>query len=182
MSCLGRRACKCILQNRNGGALCVADPRAEVQGFQQAATSGCARPVRPKQSPVPCAREGRAVWHRLAYTAWPSSHPADLANLRSAALDPVELLENFRGLRGDGIGDTLDHFLRLFHCRGLRVAIPSGWRNRTHIGQHWLKAARAPQRIDLVAVVVVGRIINAIQVHKVRTIGQHRQRFDFPRA
>ena len=70
-------------------------------------------------------------------------------------------------------------FQRFFRRRVLRAAVPSRGRNRTHIRQHRLVAARAPQGVDFVPVRVVRGIVDAVQVHQIRAICQHRQRFDF---
>src|SRR5665647_3881912 len=90
-----------------------------------------------------------------------------MLDLGGAALDAVELKEDFLRLLSDRLGDIGEHAFAFFRRRVLRAAEPAGRRDRADVGEHWLIAAGAPQLVHLVAVGVIGRVVDAVEMHQI---------------
>src|SRR4051794_25703833 len=126
------------------------------------------RPGRPRRLAV--------SW--LINRAMASARVPQLLDLGGAALHRVELAKNVGGLPGDRVGDLGQHARAFFRGGVLWAAEPAGRRDRADIGEHRLVAARAAQLVHLVAMRVVGRVVDAVEMDEVGPEREHRQRLD----
>src|SRR3981189_3275517 len=112
----------------------------------------------------------------LAMSLSPSARVPQMLDLRRAALDRVELTENVRRLPGDRVRDVGQHAGALVGGGVLRAAEPAGRRDRADVGERRLVAAGAAELVHLVAMRMVGRIVDAVEMDQVGPIGEHGER------
>ena len=81
-------------------------------------------------------------------------------------------------LPGDRVGDVGEHLVAFLGGRVLRAAEPAGRRDRADVGQHRLDSCACGAACPSCGRGVVGRIVDAVEMHEVGPMRQHRQRLD----
>ena len=153
--------------------------RARQSGFPQAAASSRPSRLQPRLFRVTCAQADSGPWRRLdelcvtiSISRLSSRRPAGVS-LRRHHAGLHQGLERCRRLGRDCIRDIVSACAALFRQSLVRAAIPSGWRDRSDVGQHRLVTASATQLVHQQAVLMIRRIVNAIEVHEVRLVCEH---------